>query len=675
MLRRYFTVLFSPRSPGACATRIVLLITTVVVLSFALGLIHTPTTKIVEKERDLNPNSKPFIPDTAPYFPVDQPVVVRFTSNLTRQNGGKKEACPLPRLELHDPAIMSFYVKHPRIKCDVEPNWVLLHAGRFIILPEAVEKHGKIECDLYPVVKNSDFKVDEQAPLRNVANGTRFENDFYRISCVAKDGAKYENYHAGIRYDEKVQSRPVPESKTGLNLDVIMIGLDSTSRLAWRRHLPLTRDYFTSTLGGVELEGYNILGDGTPAAIMPILIGKREEELPEARRGYSGAKPVDSFPWIWKEFRDAGYAVAWGEDDAHLGTFQYRLLGFSEQPTDHYYRYFSLALEPHYKDNKPFCVGSRPRHLVLQDYMREMYYMYPNRRKWIFSFQSELSHQDNNNLSKMDDDFYEHIKRLHEEGFLDNAILIMMADHGARFSKVRATAQGKQEERLPYFGIRFPEWFKKKYPEIIQNVLKNSKRLTTPFDIHETFHDILNFTGTGPADISKRGVSLFKEIPPNRDCSSAEVDPHWCACMEWVDLNMKDPILDRLTEKILETFNNYTEPHRDLCAKLSIDKLISAKALKVMDAVLKFKDTSDGGRGRFGKMDDTTQHTSILYQIIFQTTPGAGLFEVTLTHRLKEDQIILEKKDVSRANKYGNAAACIETQDAFLRPYCYCKST
>ena len=49
--------------------------------------------------------------------------------------------------------------------------------------------------------------------------------------------------------------------------------------------------------------GYNIVGDGTPAALLPILTGKTEKELPEARRGHTGANTVDRFPWIWKKFK------------------------------------------------------------------------------------------------------------------------------------------------------------------------------------------------------------------------------------------------------------------------------------------------------------------------------------------------------------------------------------
>ena len=35
------------------------------------------------------------------------------------------------------------------------------------------------------------------------------------------------------------------------------------SRMSWIRNLPKTREFFTKELGGIELEGHNILGDGT----------------------------------------------------------------------------------------------------------------------------------------------------------------------------------------------------------------------------------------------------------------------------------------------------------------------------------------------------------------------------------------------------------------------------
>lgn len=40
------------------------------------------------------------------------------------------------------------------------------------------------------------------------------------------------------------------------------------------------------TLGAVTLKGYNIVGDGTPQAFIPILTAQTEEELPLTRKRY-----------------------------------------------------------------------------------------------------------------------------------------------------------------------------------------------------------------------------------------------------------------------------------------------------------------------------------------------------------------------------------------------------
>ena len=65
-----------------------------------------------------------------------------------------------------------------------------------------------------------------------------------------------------------------------------MFGFDSVSQVVWRTHLTETYKYFIETLNGVIFEGYNIVGDGTPQALLPILTGKTEVELQEARKAF-----------------------------------------------------------------------------------------------------------------------------------------------------------------------------------------------------------------------------------------------------------------------------------------------------------------------------------------------------------------------------------------------------
>ena len=58
-----------------------------------------------------------------------------------------------------------------------------------------------------------------------------------------------------------------------MGVNVLMFGFDSVSRMTWMRNLPKSHRYLTQELGGMVLEGYNIVGDGTPQALLPILTG------------------------------------------------------------------------------------------------------------------------------------------------------------------------------------------------------------------------------------------------------------------------------------------------------------------------------------------------------------------------------------------------------------------
>ena len=100
------------------------------------------------------------------------------------------------------------------------------------------------------------------------------------------------------------------------------------------------------------MNAYNIIGDGTPQALIPIFTGQTEPELPLTRKRYKEAQHVDvAYPFIWKvnllqelllsfvkDFERAGYVTQYGEDVAAIDTFTYRLKGFKHKPTDHYTR-------------------------------------------------------------------------------------------------------------------------------------------------------------------------------------------------------------------------------------------------------------------------------------------------------------------------------------------------
>ena len=93
-----------------------------------------------------------------------------------------------------------------------------------------------------------------------------------------------------------------------------------------------------------------------------------------------------------------------------------------------------------------------------------------------------------------------------------------------------------------------PRTFQEKYPIEMHNLRQNSRKLTTPFDIHETLKHLLHFdtaSSTRYQPFSRengrklpRGMSLLKNIPADRSCEDAQIEAHWCSCLNWISLNI-----------------------------------------------------------------------------------------------------------------------------------------
>jgi hypothetical protein len=582
-----------------------------------------------------------------------------------------------PKLELYpNKDFVRFFSDTPKPSCGVEQNWVAIDNGTFKIRQSSKGKHGHITCDYLPILRGKDdFTYYDGDRIRAIQDGSKVTSDVSKISCFSDDGGRYENYHVAVPYVDNLQqrSRDTKLPTDALGLDVLMFGFDSVSRLTWIRKFPKTYAYMVSVLKCVVLEGYNIVGDGTPQALLPILTGKTEQELPEVRRGHPGATTVDGHPWIWKEFKEAGYVTQWTEDGASFGTFTYRMLGFREQPVDHYIRHFHLEIEKYQWQYKPYCLGSDLRHNIMLNWVTEFFKVYKHGRKFSFAFHSECSHDSNNPLSMIDEDLKNWLEYLYTNGFLNNTLLILMSDHGARFQNLRETVQGKQEERNPFFSFRLPNWFKRKYPSAFNNLRINSKRLTTPFDIHETFRDVLNFRSPSRGQVSERGISLFSEIPASRTCDHARIEPHWCNCLNWKSIKTGSSIVKKAAKAFIDLSNSLTERVREKCHMLEIYNITESVAYTPGNSLLKYKKSIDKD-GRAADMTSTTKSDVTLYQLTIHTTPGGGHFEVTVKHDLNRNVFTLSTGEVSRINKYGNAPACIAIELPHLRQYCVCRN-
>lgn len=585
------------------------------------------------------------------------------------------ESCKQPNLPVDAPEIMTHIKYVPPINCSAAGiDWVICENSKCTIQEQAKAIYGPIKCTFIDLIRSDDFHSTSGDITNTDAYYKLVKSDVVKVDCKSKEGKTWSSTLTGIRSDKHILERTgwnfVPSDS--LKLNVLIFGFDSLSRNTFIRKLPKSYRYLIEVLKGDVLKGYNIVGDGTPQALIPILTGKTELELPDTRKRISNSTTVDVYPFIWNDFRKNGYVTAFLEDVPNLGTFTYRLRGFKEPPTDHYMRPYYVAAHREWSHSPKLCAGALPRHMIMMNHIEHFFSVYKDKPKFLFGFHGELSHDSYNLIGAADDDLLQLLKNLNNNKILENTLLILMADHGHRFSSVRDTIQGKLEERLPFFSFTFPQSFKTKYRQSYSNFLSNVNQLTTPFDIYSTLMSVLHLDRTDMADLQRRSISLFSKIPPERGCAHAYIEPHWCACLEWIDMDITNHIVKELGKTLVNTFNNYTSSHRNLCEVLSLSKILWATKMSPNKNLLKFKKNADID----GFVPDLTSNMKIhkdLYQIKAMLVPGESLFEASITHDLKSNKFSLNLNDVSRINKYGKQARCIENDFPNLRKYCYCK--
>ena len=397
-------------------------------------------------------------------------------------------------------------------------------------------------------------------------------------------------------------------------------------------------------------------------------LGKFEAELPEARRGFEGAETVDNWPWAFKDFKAKSYATLFSEDDPEISSFHYRLLGFDEPPTDHYSRCFWQAAMNVASD---YCIGSKPQHAIHFDYVETFFEAYRGKPKFGLVFLSVISHNSLDSVYLAGQDFHALLKRLQTENLLNDTMLVVMGDHGFRFGEARATLQGKLEERLPLLSVTLPPWFRKQFPQLVQNLEHNAGLLVTPFDLHATFNHILSYPE--PPKRLPRARSLFDLIPESRDCAAADVAEHYCPCVRWQPVDRVHLSINRSAEAAVAHINSLMSSDVDgakLCARLELAEVVNAFQ-KIPKARMQQHIGAGDRHGRVAKFaEEPLPIMDCMYQLQIRTRPGDARFEIPITDVDGKFHVAGEP---SRINKYGDQPKCIQDRKPNLRKYCFCK--
>ena len=359
-----------------------------------------------------------------------------------------------------------------------------------------------------------------------------------------------------------------------------------------------------------------------------------------------------------------------------LGAFNMRLTGFNKPPCDHYARPFWSAV-PHNPDSglHDKCVNSQPQHTLQLEYLKSLFRAYPDTRKFGFTFLSSLCHHITIlPLGEAANEFFEFFKSIRDSGFLNDTMFVVMGDHGARTGEFRFTIQGKLEERLPFLSIALPASFRLKYPQLVNNLEKNTKVIITPLDLHATFMHVLKYpTDPSRSDLT-RGTSLFSPIHRNRTCHEAKIPEYFCPCVQWLPLNFTHAHVRISALRAADHINSLLAEDsrvRHLCAKLTVDEILSAWQEMPSVKVRTFSGIENGIGLGFGKADfePSQSPNECSYQVRFRTKPSYGIFEASV--KVIDGHFIVSKH-ISRINIYGSQPDCIKTSYPHLRKFCYC---
>ncbi|XP_071057092.1 uncharacterized protein [Onthophagus taurus] len=468
------------------------------------------------------------------------------------------------------------------------------------------------------------------------------EDEFIMVECFYKTKLIYTDFFAFVPVKSSYSIR-------GDNFNVLLMGFDGTSRLNFYRHWPNTKRVL-DRLGAEELFGYNKVADASFANQMPLLAGVSMEELNQLCWG-NYTSYFDDCSFIWDVFKTNGFVTAYADDTFAHGLFHGGdWVGFrNEHKTDYLFDYFMAEAESKI-GNKKFgyfydCLGARKTYKVFLNYV-EKFLERMNRHKLKFFanfFETIMSHDSIFKPKISDPTISEFFNSELMKKTLQDTILIVYSDHGARFGPFRSFSfQGLIEDMLPYISFYFPPSFKKRHKKFYENFKINRHRLTTPYNIHET---LLNLLHLNDNNIKSKHYSLFQEIPENRTCDDAKIPLEYCAC-GYKDRTISTFDSYKSALLIVSTINKITP--RDKCEKLHLNKLLHSR-IKIVGA-------------------------NLHYTVTLESLPNKGIFQgtVKLSKKGTKTMSFALVGQITRLNRYGEQSLCVKN-DIKLKLYCYCK--
>ncbi|XP_077531102.1 uncharacterized protein LOC144143177 [Haemaphysalis longicornis] len=551
--------------------------------------------------------------------------------------------CSMPLYDPHHWTIKRAFIKDAPYQnaCASRTPTVLIQKLDRVILDTGALRRGynvseqEFSCqyrevfrDIHATVPDATISFGQATPLHfnRTLNG-----EFVEVSCQAS-GKPLFTEHFLIprrRHPVDLRQRQVPRQNSA-SLSVLILGIDSTSRMNFHRHMEETRRYLVEELNAFEFVGLNKVGDSSFPNLMPLLTGL---SAAEAESLYTRLGSFDDFPLLWTPYRRKGYRTLYLEEMPHYSLFTYpNFTGFLSAPPADYYPVPVLRLLDGNGDDR-YCAGSRLKTAVFIDYLKDVLKYNRGRSMFSFVWLSDLTHNHMKGLKILDAMLASFLRELYTAGVLNDTALLFLSDHGPRIGPYRMAEIGRYEDKNPFCFLALPERFLAAHPKAATQLQVNQRRLITHYDLHAT---LLSLSGLPdlhslPTD---KGLNLFGRIPSERTCADAFIGLEFCACLDARDK------LD--TSKVSLSFSRYAVAYINALARLNFPgKCVNWELDAVNEASVL------GGRVA-GK---------VVLRVVISTVPMAHfeVYGVLLNESSWEKRVDL----VQRLDRYSNQTKCL----------------
>ncbi|XP_060655763.1 uncharacterized protein LOC132791003 isoform X1 [Drosophila nasuta] len=550
---------------------------------------------------------------------------------------------------------------------DVNSKHYMLHINEKTL--RRVSPRSRVVCNFRTVSQGGNiyseriyFTHSQKLP-RNISGIiTECHDAMDKSKIVQQDAFPLVQFQMQMQNKTSTESNPKRRQPS-----VILLGIDSMSRMNFRRTMPRTAE-FVSQRGWFEMEGYNKVADNTLRNLLPILLGQTVEQYPR-KCGQNEVECIEKFPWIWKDYKRAGYTIALAEDMADSGVlFTNNKNGYFPGLVDHSLHALLLRMEQAMKTYVRFgynyCIGRRLTISYVYDFCQQIISRYmeeSHQPTFGYFWSSTFTHDYNFGAASLDAKFDQYLQQFKAHNLFEHAIVILYSDHGARFGELLNLSDSFLEERLPMLHIYLPPWFRHKYPKYSQALYLNRNRLSSNFDLHNTLRHILQLNATLPTDLAPlvrcpSSQSLLHTLPRERSCEDACITEHWCTCKEFIAQSMNGEMF-YISKMVVYHINRWMLVHRynEFCQRIQLSDMESAEKKML-----------------FEENSTETMHGDIaIYRLRFRTFPGSATFQATV--RLNRELKKLDNfyvPDISRLNAYHNDSLCIN--DVIGKKFCVC---